>query len=81
MTAEAIEKFTESKEKAGQTVSIFFKQRSTIQGLFIQTNDYQEMKAKNFWRIVQAAKIAEWHQTKDLNLCRLFSGTDFMKIK
>jgi predicted small secreted protein len=81
MTAEAIEKYTESKEKAGQTVSIFFKQRSTIQGLFIQTKDYQEMKAKNFWRIVQASKIEEWNQTKDLNLCRLFSGSDFMKIK
>ncbi len=81
MTADLIEKFVESKTAAGQPVSIFFKQRSTITGLFIQGYDYNEMKAKNFWRIVSEAKIAEWKQTKDINLARLFSGSDFSKLK
>ncbi len=81
MTSDVIEKFVESKDMAGKPVNIFFKQRSTITGLFIQGYDYNEMKAKNFWRIVSEAKIAEWKQTKDINLARLFSGTDFSKLK
>ncbi|MEI8060078.1 MAG: short-chain dehydrogenase [Ferruginibacter sp.] len=81
MTSDLIEKFIESKEMSGQPVNIFFRQRSTINGLFVQAYDYKDMKAKNFWRIVPATKAAEWNQTKDINLTRLFSGTDFLKIK
>ncbi len=81
MTSDLIEKFVESKEMTGQTVNIFFKQRNAITGLFIQGNDYHELKAKNFWRIVAGSKIAEWQQTKDMNLARLFSGSDFSRLK
>jgi hypothetical protein len=81
MTNDLIEKFIESKEMTGKPVNIFFKQRNAITGLFIQTNDYQEMKAKNFWRIVTESKIEEWRQTKDSNLAKLFSGSDFSRLK
>ena len=81
MTFDLIEKFVESKEMTGKPVNIFFKQRNTIEGLFVQGKDYQEMKVKNFWRIVAGPNIAEWNKTKDMNLARLFSGSDFTRLK
>lgn len=81
MTSEVIEKFVESKDPNGKLTSIFFKQRSTIHGMFIQGRDYQEMKAKNFWRIVNESRLEEWKKTNDINLTRLFSGNDFAKLK
>ena len=81
MTSDVIEKYVESKEITGQPINIFFRQRNTINGLFIQGNDYQELKAKNFWRVVTGVKIDEWKQTKDINLTRLFSGSDFSRLK
>lgn len=81
MTNDVIGKYVESKEITGKPVSIFFKQRNAITGLFIQWKDYEEMKTKNFWRIVPESKIDEWQKTKDLSLARLFSGSDFTKLK
>lgn len=81
MTNDVIGKYVESKEVTGKPVHIFFKQRNAITGLFIQWKDYEEMKTKNFWRIVPESKIEEWQKTKDLSLARLFSGADFTKIK
>lgn len=80
MTQEMIEKIVETKTKKGETLNIHFKDRQTVKGLFIQTNDYAEMKAKNFWRIVNHINIKEWQQTKDMNLTRLFNGAAFTKL-
>lgn len=81
MTNDVIGKYVESKDVTGKPVNIFFKQRNAITGLFIQWKDYEEMKTKNFWRIVPESKIDEWQKTKDLSLARLFSGSDFTKLK
>ena len=81
MTFDLIEKFVESKEMNGKPVNIFFNQRNSIAGLFIQAVDYQELKVKNFWRIVPSPRIEEWNKTKDMNLARLFSGSDFTRLK
>lgn len=81
MTNDVIEKFVEAKENDGRAVSISFRQRNPINGLFIQWKDYEEMKTKNFWRIVPEGKIDEWKKTKDSSLAKLFSGNDFTKIK
>ena len=81
MTNDVIGKYVESKDVTGKPVNIFFKQRNAITGLFIQWKDYEEMKTKNFWRIVPESKIEEWQKTKDLSLARLFSGSDFTKLK
>jgi hypothetical protein len=81
MTSEVIEKYIESKEITGKPVTISFKQRNNITGLFIQAYDYAEMKKKNFWRIVSESKIAEWQSSNDINLARIFSGSDFTRIK
>lgn len=81
MTSELIEKYVESKDVAGKPVTISFKQRNNITGIFIKGYDYTDMKKKNFWRIVSETKLAEWQVSNDINLARIFSGSDFTKIK
>ncbi|MES2850287.1 MAG: short-chain dehydrogenase [Bacteroidota bacterium] len=81
MTNDVIGKYIESKDVTGRAVNIFFKQRNAIMGLFVQWKDYEEMKTKNFWRIVPESKIEEWKKTKDPSLAKLFSGSDFTKLK
>jgi uncharacterized membrane protein YheB (UPF0754 family) len=80
MTSEMIEKFIETKKHKNGIVNIHFKQRSTVTALFIHSNDYSELKAKNFWRIVSSAKINEWEKTKDINLARIFNGAEFTRL-
>jgi len=80
MTQEMIEKFVETKTKEDETLNIHFKDRQTVKGLFIRSTDYEEMKAKNFWRIVNHMNIKEWEKTKDMNLTRLFNGAAFTKL-
>jgi hypothetical protein len=80
MTNEAIIKQIEIKSNNEKLVNIHFKQRSTITGLFIKTNDYDNLKSKNLWRIVTKTHVDEWRRTKDLNLCRIFNGTDFTRL-
>jgi hypothetical protein len=61
-------------------VQINFKTRNSIVGLFIQTNDYQELKTKNFWRIVGESHIDEYKKTKDPNLARIYNGVEFTRF-
>ncbi|MFT3680190.1 MAG: short-chain dehydrogenase [Ferruginibacter sp.] len=81
MTNEMIEKYIESKDVSGKPVNISFRQRNAIVGLFIQSKDYEELKAKNFWRIVSESKIEEWNNTRNIELARLYSGSDFTRLK
>lgn len=81
MTFDIIEKFVESKQAKGRPVSISFRKRNSITGLFIQWRDYEEMKVKNFWRVIHESKIEEWERTNDIQLARLFSGNDIIKLK
>ena len=78
MTSEAIIKQIEKSSE--KTLNIHFKQRDTINGLFIKGNDYEELKSKNFWRIVTNARIEEWKRTKDASLARIFNGIAFTRI-
>lgn len=80
MTNEAIMKHVEAKENADKMLNIHFKQRNTITGLFIRTNDYEDLRSKNLWRIVTRMHIDEWRKTKDISLCRIFNGTEFTKL-
>lgn len=75
-----IEKFIESKVSKNAKVNIFFKQRSTVKGVFIRTNDYEELKSKNFWRIVSDSKVQEWEETADNSLARIFNGAEFTRL-
>ncbi|HET9055978.1 MAG TPA: short-chain dehydrogenase [Chitinophagaceae bacterium] len=80
MTAEMIEKFIDNKQGKNQPVNIHFKERNTITGIFIKGRDYEEMKSKNFWRIVNANAVVEWNKTQDMSLSRLYNGLSFTKL-
>jgi len=80
MTNDLIEKFIDTGKRKNHYVNIHFKQRNTITGMFIRMDDYNEMKNKNFWRIVPKSRLEEWKTTKDLSLSRLFNGTEFTRL-
>ncbi|HRP57872.1 short-chain dehydrogenase [Agriterribacter sp.] len=80
MTNDKIEKFIECKPEKNVKVNIHFKQRATVRGLFIRTDDYEELKSKNFWRIVSDSKVEEWEKTKDSSLARIYNGAEFTRL-
>jgi uncharacterized membrane protein YheB (UPF0754 family) len=80
MTNDMIEKFIETKNRENSQVNIHFKQRDTVKGVFIRNNDYDELKSKNFWRIVSESKLEEWKKTKDNSLARIFNGAEFTRL-
>lgn len=80
MTPEMIEKFVESKTRKETAVNIHFKERSTVTGLFIRGVDYEELKSKNFWRIVSSTYIDKWKMTNDVNLARIYNGLSFTRL-
>lgn len=80
MTSEQIEKFIEPKHLVKHPVKIVFKSRHPLTGIFIQTKDYNDLKAKNFWRIVTESKVEEWKKSGDNNLARIFNGAEFTRL-
>ncbi|MBO9591516.1 MAG: short-chain dehydrogenase [Niabella sp.] len=80
MDVQAIEKFLTSATKNTGAVNIHFKDRSTVTGIFINSRDYDELKAKNFWRVVSSKNVQLWERTGDVNLSRLFSGSGFTRL-
>jgi hypothetical protein len=80
MTTEMIEKFVENKTRKESAVNIHFKERSTVTGIFIQSADYQELKSKNFWRIVNQMNIEEWKKTRNMDLARIYNGMSFTRL-
>ncbi|HEV8282824.1 MAG TPA: short-chain dehydrogenase [Chitinophagaceae bacterium] len=80
MTSEQIEKFIEPTHVARSPLKIDFKTRNSLTGLFIQANDYKDLKAKNFWRIVTGPNIETWKTSKDSNLARIFNGLEITKL-
>ena len=80
MTPEMIEHFVTTKVRKGAKVNIHFKDRNTVTGLFIHAVDYDELKSKNFWRIVNQQHVEQWKETKDINLARLFNGASFTRL-
>lgn len=80
MTNTQIETFLTQKDPEKKPVTISFKSRNSITGLFIETADYADLKAKNLWRIVGEARIKEYKATKDMSLARIFNGVEFTKL-
>jgi hypothetical protein len=80
MTNDVIQKFLEKQGKKSNNVNIHFKQRSTVKGVFIHTADYEELKSKNFWRIVTESNGEEWKRTGNENLARIFNGAEFTRL-
>jgi hypothetical protein len=80
MTPEQIGKFVEAGHLGNQPVKISFKTRNALKGIFIRMNDYQELKSKNFWRIVSESYIPEWEKTGNSNLARIFNGAEITRL-
>ena len=80
MTHEQIEKFFSSNAKLNSVIRVSFKTRNAVVGIFIQTPDYNELKLKNFWRIVPEASYEQWKQSNDYNLVRMFNGAEFTRL-
>lgn len=76
-----IEKFLTTKTSVDSSyVKISFKKRQPIFGLFLKETDYNELKAKNFWRIVTRKHFDEWNKSHDVSLAKIFHGSDFSKL-
>ena len=81
MNTEEIQKFLESKTKGEKSyVKIDFKKRDTIYGLFVTDGDYNDLKSKNFWRIVTRKHFDEYNKSRNVNLARIFNGAEFSKL-
>ena len=80
MTNAQIEKFLEQNYLDKAPVKVSFKTRKPLVGIFIKTADYGELKSKNFWRIVGEVNIESYRKSKDMNLARVFSGSEMTKL-
>ena len=80
MINDAIAKFLEDKHLAINSVKIDFKKRNALVGMFLKSNDYEDLKSKNYWRVVVEPNVDQWKKTKDNNLAKIFHGTDFTKL-
>ena len=81
MTNDQIENFLLQKKVEQSPVQINFKTRQSIKGIFIKTNDYAQLKSKNFWRIVGGLHIEEYQKSKDISLARIFNGGEITKLE
>jgi len=80
MTNDQIEQFLTSKTLS-KVVDINFKKRNAIRGIFVNMSDFEDLKSKNLWRIITEARIEDWKRTKDMTLSRIYSGSDFTRLK
>ena len=81
MTIEQIEKFLDTKNTTKGTLKIDFKTRRSIVGLFVKTKDYDELKEKNFWRVVSGDENMEkWKETSHSEFAKIVSGTEITKL-
>lgn len=81
MTVEQIEKFIDAEAvPQGKVIRFEMKKRNPVRGLIVKGRDYQDLKAKNFWRIVTQTHLAAYQKSQDINLAKIFSGTDFAKL-
>jgi hypothetical protein len=81
MTVEQIETFL-AKETVpqGKIIRFEMKKRNPVRGLIVKGRDYNELKGKNFWRIVTQTNLAEYNKSQNINLAKIFSGTEFAKL-
>ena len=81
MTIESITKFCEAeKMSANECLKISFQKRNTVYGLLVQAYDYNDLKAKNFWRIVTSKNIPAWRKNKDLEVAKIFNGSEITRL-
>lgn len=80
MLPEQIAKFVETEQLNNPSVKVEFKKRNTIIGLFVRLKDYDELKSKNFWRLVTEPNLENWHKSQDINNAKMFNGSEFTRL-
>jgi hypothetical protein len=80
MTIEKIEGFIKDHINQSHYIDVHIKGRTVEPVMFIAATDYEELKEKNFWRVVTASKAALWQKTKDQKLVRIYSGNLFTRL-
>ncbi len=81
MTIEKVGEFIGKKKPENTMAKISFKIRSSVTGTFIKSNDFEELGKKNLWRIVTETHADAFSKTNDMNLTRIFNGTEFKKLE
>lgn len=83
MTSEQIEVFLNShlSDTKDKMVNINFKTRNAIRGFFPEVYDSEDLKLKNFWRVITEGNLESWNQTKSMSLTRIFSGNEITRLK
>jgi hypothetical protein len=82
MNIEKIADFV-SKNSTGKDkfIKIDFKNRAAVYAHFLtESNDFQDLSAKNFWRVVTDKQFDDYSVSKSLNFARIFHGSDFTKL-
>ena len=80
MTNDVIAKYVEAGHLAKNKIKIDFKQRNSFVGIFLRERDYEELKSKNFWRIVTQSHVEEWKKSKDMSLAKIFNGSEITRL-
>ena len=82
MNADQIQNFLSGKVTAKHKyVKIQFQKRDPIYGLFLTSEiDYKELSRKNFWRIVPQKNFDAYNHSQDVNLSRIFNGSEMTRI-
>ena len=80
MTSEQIDNFLKKHNFDQQTVKVSFRTRAAFVGIFIKTDDYNDLKVKNFWRVINESNVKQYLSSKDTKLARIFNGTEFVKL-
>jgi hypothetical protein len=80
MTIEKIERFIREHINHPHYIDVHMKGRTVEPVMFIAGADYEELKEKNFWRVVAASKAEQWGKTKDQKLVRIYSGNLFTRL-
>lgn len=80
MTNEQIDSFVQKNEFDRNPVKVSFRTRNAFTGIFVKTADYDDLKSKNFWRIVNETNVKKYMSSKDASLARIFNGTEITKL-
>jgi hypothetical protein len=80
MTIEKIDTFLRKNKFDQNQVKVNFKTRTAFTGIFLKTDDYDDLKGKNFWRVINESNVKQYLSSKDTKLARIFNGSDFTKL-
>lgn len=80
MTLEQIDAFLQKNQFDRNPVKVSFRTRNAFTGIFVKTADYEDLKGKNFWRIINESNVKNYLKSKDTNLARIFNGSEITKL-